>query len=63
MPSGGYRVHTSNPAVTITLRATIIAERAGERRLSETELAAARFQGKHVVEIASKLVKGRASGK
>ncbi len=36
--------------------ATTIAGRAGERMPSETELAGARFQGKHVAEIASKLV-------
>jgi NAD(P)H dehydrogenase (quinone) len=36
--------------------ASTITGRAGERMPSETELAGARFQGKHVAEIASKLV-------
>ncbi|KQC15295.1 MAG: NAD(P)H-quinone oxidoreductase [Methanosaeta sp. SDB] len=36
--------------------ASTIAGRAGERMPSETELAGARFQGKHVAQIASKLV-------
>jgi len=35
--------------------ASTIGGRAGERMPSETELAGARFQGKHVAEIASKL--------
>jgi NAD(P)H dehydrogenase (quinone) len=37
--------------------ASTIAGRAGERMPSETELAGAQFQGKHVAEIASKLVR------
>ncbi len=37
--------------------ASTIVGRAGEREPSETELAAARFQGRHIAEIASKLVR------
>jgi NAD(P)H dehydrogenase (quinone) len=36
--------------------ASTIVGRAGERWPSETELAAARFQGKHIAEITSKIV-------
>ncbi len=37
--------------------ASTIVGRAGEREPSETELAAARFQGRHIAEITSKLVR------
>jgi NAD(P)H dehydrogenase (quinone) len=38
--------------------ATTLAGADGSRRPSENELAIARFQGKHVAEIARKLIRG-----